>query len=213
MGLTESEMPSNKMSMEELERANSYWETGATCHDMMIAAKQAAHVVKSVRELAQTSQNKSLIFIKETISEALVLLSSSLRQITVQLNLPDQAKIIANKGELVQIWTNLIKNAYESMIQAKIEHPTLKISYAIEDNRINISIEDNGPGIPQHILPKLFQPHITSKSNGMFIGLGLGLTIVHRIVTSYQGAIKVESIPGHTVFVVSFPIGEIHGKS
>ncbi len=208
MGLADEELPKKKASTEEVERFNNYWETGATCHDMLIAAQQAAHVVKSVKELAQHSQQKSLHTIEESIQESIVLLHIALRQINFQLDIADNILVLANKGELVQVWTNLLKNAYESLIQAKIEHPEIKISVNKEENYAVITITDNGPGIPRDLLPKLFQPHITTKSNGQFIGLGLGLTIVHRIVTSYHGTIKVESVPGRTVFAIHLPIAE-----
>ncbi|NUM37072.1 MAG: cyclic nucleotide-binding domain-containing protein [Candidatus Brocadiae bacterium] len=208
IGISDQDLPSKKASLEEIHRLGTYWETGATCHDMLIAAKQAAHVVKSVRELARRSQNKTWQNVNESIEEALILLHSSLRQISVYLDLQNKEKIFVNKGDLVQIWTNIIKNAYESLMQSKTSQSEIKIGTISRENHILISIQDNGPGIPPDLMSKLFQPHITTKFHSQSSGLGLGLTIIHRLVSGYGGSIKVESEPGKTIFTVIFPVGE-----
>jgi signal transduction histidine kinase len=67
-------------------------------------------------------------------------------------------------------------------------------------------VEDNGPGIPKSLRQKIFQPNVTTKVNGLTFGLGLGLSIVQRIVESYNGEISVESEEGKTTFTVNIPI-------
>jgi len=75
-----------------------------------------------------------------------------------------------------------------------------------KENEIEIQVIDNGPGIPKEVLPKIFEPSFTTKSNGLSFGLGLGLPTVQRLVESYNGKIKVETKPGNTTFTVSIPI-------
>ncbi len=186
---------------------NYYWEIGATLYDMAIAAHHAAYVVKSVKLLAtEESEAATHVDVNGTINEAIALLRSPLRKIQVEFKLSDIPAIAANSGELVQVWTNLINNAIESMAGAGIEDGRLTVRSSRSKHAICVTVEDNGPGIPKEILPKIFQPNFTTKEKGLQFGLGLGLTIVERIVNSYGGEIEVKSKAGATKFTVKLPI-------
>jgi hypothetical protein len=71
---------------------------------------------------------------------------------------------------------------------------------------VTVSITDNGPGIPENLRDKIFQPSFTTKKEGLSFGLGLGLSIVQKIVETYRGGISVESRPGRTTFTVQIPV-------
>ena len=200
-------------SQSNIQTTHLFWEIGATLHDMSIASQQAAHVVNSVRELAQKSERKSNQNVNESINEALILLQSCTRSVNVKLNLASIPLIEADKGELVQIWSNIIKNACDSMAQAKTINPELRISSFGKEGKIVVKIQDNGPGISKNLLPKIFQPNVTTKVNGLSFGLGLGLTIVQRLVGSYGGSISVKSNPGKTTFIVKLPGGGQNEKT
>jgi signal transduction histidine kinase len=77
----------------------------------------------------------------------------------------------------------------------------LSVSITLSPNGYNVSIQDNGKGIPEEYLPKLFEPFFTSKKNGM----GLGLAACHSIIESHKGTIHVESkVDKGSNFVISF---------
>ncbi len=101
----------------------------------------------------------------------------------------------------------MIKSLGESMQNADTPHPELVIAGARETGGVHISVQDNGPGIEPELLPRIFRPNVTTKTNGLSFGLGLGLTIVERLITSYRGSISVKSSPSHTVFSVHLPEG------
>ena len=105
-------------------------------------------------------------------------------------------------GELNQVWTNLIDNALDAM------EPNGKGTLIIKTERdrtfVQVSIIDDGPGIPEDILSRIFDPFFTTKEIGK--GTGMGLEVVQRIVHQHKGTIKVRSEPGKTAFIVCFPI-------
>lgn len=190
----------------EVDTGHRYWEFGAVFHDMRLAARHATHVVHSMKVLgAQHAPRRPGVDINESIHESMALLRSQLRPISVNLMLGVLPTITASTGELVQMWTNLIKNACESMQQASTTAPELTIRTKAENAHIHVEIADNGPGIPTDVLPRIFQPNVTTKVGGLSFGLGLGLTIVDRLVNDYDGTIRVDSIPGRTVFSVELP--------
>ncbi len=190
------------------ENVYRYWELGATFHDMLVAADQTSHVVHSIRTLgAQHSQRQPGVDINETIKETITLIRHRLRDIQVDLNLHSLPPVEANKGELIQLWMNLLQNAIEAIKQVPDKKGQIKINSKLTKDFIKVEIRDNGPGIPEEIKNKIFQPNVTTKVSGLSFGLGLGLTIVQRIVTNYNGTIDVTSSKKGTCFIIKIPIG------
>ncbi len=105
-------------------------------------------------------------------------------------------------GDLNQVWTNIIDNA----IQAMDGHGTLTIRTAREnDQMIRVEICDDGPGIPEDIIDRIFTPFFTTKPFGE--GTGLGLDLAWRIVVEKHGGnLSVQSQPGDTRFIVCLPL-------
>ncbi len=105
-------------------------------------------------------------------------------------------------GELNQVWTNLIDNALDAMeVNGK---GVLHIKTGRAKDCVEVTITDDGPGIPDEVKNRIFDPFFTTKAVGK--GTGLGLDVVTKIVKQHKGAIKVNSQPGKTSFTVAFPI-------
>lgn len=115
----------------------------------------------------------------------------------------DVPGITAYGSELNQVWTNLIDNAIDAMS----EGGTLKVRTQREPTDLLVEIRDNGPGIPEDVRARIFEPFFTMKPVGE--GTGLGLDTVARIVRKHRGNIRVESKPGDTCFQVRLPL--MHG--
>jgi signal transduction histidine kinase len=110
-------------------------------------------------------------------------------------------KIPAFPGELNQVWTNLIDNAVSAMNGSG----TLTIRTASDRDRLLIEFGDTGPGVPDEIRDRIFEPFFSTKPVGQ--GTGLGLDISYRIVvTRHHGDLRVESVPGDTRFRVWLPL-------
>jgi signal transduction histidine kinase len=123
----------------------------------------------------------------------------NLQHIRVQKNYPDYTiEIEVDRSKLIIAFTNLVINAIEAMETNKGE---LNVSISALPTAYSVSIRDNGKGIPDEFLPKLFEPFFTSKKNGM----GLGLAACYSIIESHKGTIEVETkVDKGSNFIISF---------
>jgi len=118
--------------------------------------------------------------------------------------------------DIVRVLLNLYNNAFYAVSQkhtstgsalkeSKEYQPTVSVSTKKMDNKILISVKDNGNGIPQKIADKIFQPFFTTKPTGQ--GTGLGLSLAYDIAKAHGGEIKVETEEGKgSEFIISLPI-------
>ncbi len=105
-----------------------------------------------------------------------------------------------DRTQLIRVITNLVKNAIQAVPEVK--DPRILVSVSSVDDKVQISVADNGLGIQESMKEKIFEPKFTTKSSGM----GLGLGMVKNIVETYGGSIDFTSQPGKgTVFTITFP--------
>jgi two-component system nitrogen regulation sensor histidine kinase GlnL len=119
----------------------------------------------------------------------------------------------ANRDQLIQVFLNLVKNAAEALETTKDPEivfrtafrPGIRLSMPGSRSRVSLPLEfsviDNGPGVPEDLMPYLFDPFVTSKTNGT----GLGLALVAKIIGDHGGVIECESQPRRTVFRILMP--------
>jgi len=171
------------------------------------AAKRINTLVTSVKGYTHMDQapEKQLTDIHVGIRNTLTMLNHKLKKNGIKLiesfdaQLP-QASIFIS--EMNQVWTNVIDNAIDAM-EGRTNN-TLEIKTEKKGSFINVSIIDNGPGIPKEIQDKIFDPFFTTKSIGK--GTGLGLEVVRQIINQHNGKVYVDSNPGRTEFIICFPI-------
>lgn len=167
------------------------------------AIRNVVRIVKALKSYSHLDQSKTLspANITEGLETTLVILHNQLKYgIEVVRNFSEIPAVVCNQDELNQVWTNLIQNA----IQALKGDGKIEISVFPSGDRVVVQIEDNGPGIPQKIQDRIWDPFFTTKDQGE--GTGLGLGIVKGIVEKHKGKISLTSVPGKTIFRVELPL-------
>ena len=116
----------------------------------------------------------------------------------------DLPKIVAHKGQLEQVFINLVRNAIEAMQADKNDHRVLQVrSERQGDNEITLSVEDSGPGIEPKHAENIFDAFITTKPHGM----GLGLALCRMIIERHSGELSVSpAYPRGSIFHIVLPI-------
>jgi two-component system, NtrC family, sensor kinase len=195
-----------------------------------ISAERVSKIVKSLKSYMHFDSSEEMVpaALHETIETVLTILHSKLKAgIEVQTHYEAIPFIYCFPDELGQIITNLIHNSIQALdgtgkisIEVKTigipdlqsihspfpismdDHNSFDEKY-IFDKFLTLSIEDNGPGIPEEIQKKIFEPFFTTKKAGE--GSGLGLHIIRKIIDKHNGYLELFSKPGSTKFVVGIP--------
>jgi two-component system nitrogen regulation sensor histidine kinase GlnL len=128
---------------------------------------------------------------------------------------PSLPPVFANRDQLIQVFLNLVKNATEAIGEGATDgeiqistafRPGVRLSLPGSKSRVSLPLEfcvkDNGPGVPEDLMPHLFDPFVTTKPTGS----GLGLALVAKIIGDHGGIIECESQQRHTVFRVLMPM-------
>jgi two-component system NtrC family sensor kinase len=190
--------------------------------DMIEAAASGAsrEHVRLMREAVATAQSivrglltfarkmpleKSRVDMTELIERVLALTGGDLHVAAVRVHRdlgPGLPPVWADVNQLQQVLVNLVTNARQAL--AEVDDRQLYISaHHAEPDRLRIQVEDTGPGIPADILPKVFDPFVTTKQEGT----GLGLSISYGIVREHGGTLTVESTVGKgTIFTIELPV-------
>lgn len=176
--------------------------------DIIKYTENASNIVKELSSYSRSTSNtgNSTVDLSSVIKDSLKMAkhSESFKSIELVTDLQKDCSIIANSGEMQQIFVNLIVNAMHA-IEGK---GTLTLRCRNEGTFIRSEVTDTGCGISEENFSQIFDPFFTTKPVDK--GTGLGLYVVYKILTKYKGSIEVKSTVGQgTTFILKFPSGAI----
>ncbi|EQB39752.1 hypothetical protein M947_04040 [Sulfurimonas hongkongensis] len=146
---------------------------------------------------------KEVFCVERACRDALFIVESSLKHnhIKVEFEVLDELKILGHKNEYSQVVLNIINNAKNILLEKKIKEPLIKIEIKEGDNFAIVKIWDNGGGIPDEFLDKVFEPYFTTrhKTQGTGIGLYMSKNIIEK---NMQGYLNVKNIGDGACFTI-----------
>ncbi len=185
--------------------------------DLKIISDEIERATTILRSLSpappatQTSiQNESQepVAINQTVSEIVRMALGTLfapNRINVQIDLdPSIPPLHLNRDKLKQILLNLTKNAVEAMPQGGRLIFSTRLEVGDNDSRVAIHVQDSGPGLPEAVQARLFEPQPSTKGSEH---AGLGLAISRSLARALEGDIQCQSSPAGTVFTILLPAG------
>ena len=175
------------------------------------SADKAGKICAAMLGLARGESTLQDVTVQKLIDEVLLVMARDPQKdgLALRVQITPGLKVHADPVQLEQVLLNLLINARHAM-SARGGSLTIRGTQVEERNEIRLQVIDTGPGIPEKLLPKIFQPFFTTKGTakrGEAKGTGLGLSICKEIVEHHKGRIEVESTVGKgTTFTICLPM-------
>jgi C4-dicarboxylate-specific signal transduction histidine kinase len=181
------------------------FELGASLYSIQLADERITRLVKSLKSYSrQDEAGQTMVQVGDCIRDTLVVLNHKVKQHRLSLEVPALPELPGRPGEINQILTNLITNACEATPAGK----RIVLRAGTDERFLWVEVEDEGHGIPEELLDRIFEPNVTTKSGGGQYGLGLGLAISRDLAMQYQGSLRAwNGKAGGAVFRLELPLG------
>lgn len=168
---------------------------------------RTANIISSLKTFTSPSENiDTYIDVRECMESSIVLLKRKLadHNVTIVRKFEHKSRVLANAGQLSQVFINLIDNAIYALKDVKGARE-ISITTSQQEGELSVRLRDNGTGISPESLSHIFEPFYTTKETGA--GVGLGLSISFSIIEKHKGKIACVSKKGEgTEFTVTLPI-------
>ncbi|MGF6767534.1 putative ATPase/signal transduction histidine kinase [Paraburkholderia sp. GAS199] len=181
----------------------------AGLRDIVKDGKRAGEIIRALQSLAKEEAPSYLpTLIDSVIREVFELAAVEVEQrgLIVKLDLAVDRTVMADRVQLQQVLFNLVMNAADAMRHLDARQRQLRVSSCVSDQgSVIVSVQDNGTGIDDATMARIFDAFFTTKTTGM----GMGLAICKSIVEAHGGTLTAgPGYPGGTVFVFTLPIGD-----
>jgi len=161
--------------------------------------------IDDFRSFFKPDKSKELVNLTVPIVKALSIVEISMKNkgIKISTDYQDNDELEIYQNEVVQVILNILKNSEDNFIERDISNPVIEITTKKQHNKLIIKISDNGKGIEENILPKIFDPYFSIKSEKN--GTGLGLYMSKVIIEEHNnGELNVQNHPNGVAFDIVF---------
>jgi CheY-like chemotaxis protein len=167
--------------------------------------ERVAAVVRQLRASSRPEvERRGPVDLRKVLESAIRVVHNEMRhRARLTTTLGEVPLVDGNAQRLEQVFLNLLVNATQALPEGRPGNEIAVAAGRAPDGQAVVEVTDNGGGIAPEVLPRIFDPFFTTKQVG--VGMGLGLSICHGIVTSHGGSIKVDCKGGRTTFRVALP--------
>ncbi|MGF6573845.1 two-component system, sensor histidine kinase PhcS [Paraburkholderia fungorum] len=174
--------------------------TEPTLQECLVDAKQGMqriqHIVSDLKTFAYRKPGAEAevgtpFLFEKALDSSIRLVAHELRGVAVTRDLPMDTLVQGDEAAIIGVLINLLSNAVLAMRKAGTVKPAIHIAVRWEEERLHITVKDNGPGIPGENLARVFEPFFTTRDIGQ--GLGLGLSISYAVIERHGGLLFAES--------------------
>lgn len=172
-----------------------------SARDNLLSIETISKIVRALKAYTYLDQSQErTVDLNEDLENTLTILHSHIpANITVVRQFGELPAITCQGSELNQVWTNVIQNALQALEESG---GTVTIDTSADAHHLRVKIIDNGPGIPDDMKAKVFDPFFTTHRGKK---RGLGLSIAQQIINRHHGRITIESVPGYTCVEMALP--------
>ncbi|MFL9894194.1 sensor histidine kinase [Paraburkholderia sp. RL17-381-BIF-C] len=174
--------------------------TEPTLQECLVDARQGMqriqHIVSDLKTFAyrrpgaEAEAGTPFLF-EKALDSAIRLIAHELRGVAVTRELPADTLVLGDEAAIIGVLINLLSNSVLAMRNAGTAGPTIHISVKWSEQRLHVTVRDNGPGIADEHLARVFEPFFTTRDVGQ--GLGLGLSISYAVIERHGGLLYAES--------------------
>ena len=184
-------------------------ETKKSMHGVLEQTQHLSNTIETFRDFIKGSKETKDVVLQDTIKNSIHIVSATLKNnyINVEQNLDNDNSILINivENELTQVLINVINNAKDALLTKGSEDKKIIIALQKKSDYALITIEDNAGGIPENILPRIFEPYFTTKHPTQ--GTGLGLHISYKIITeTLSGKLYAQNTQNGAKFFIELPL-------
>ncbi len=174
--------------------------------------ERMAKIIHPLKEFSRKSSGQPETVCLQAVRDgAMSIMYGRLNKQGAEISWPphlEKIYVMADMVRLEQVIVNLISNALQAMDE--VEHKRIEIDVQQQSDTLTIRVRDFGPGIPADELGRVFEPFFTTKQAGQ--GLGLGLSISHRIIENLNGRLSVANhLEGGAIFIIELPLAQVAG--
>ena len=174
-------------------------------NDCKVVINRMSKTIDDFRDFFKPSREKSDFYIEDTVNEAIFIIKETLKSHNIKINFNNKQSIIINgyPNEILQVILNILNNAKDVLISKNVPEKKIEINISSSGNQVKISICDNGGGINENILDKIFDPYFTTKHSKQ--GTGIGLYMSKKIIEQNGGSIEVINKKAGACFMIKLP--------
>ena len=167
-------------------------------------------IIKGLKNFSRSDDKETLIRsdLKDLLDEAFLLTIESIKIKGIFIDtsgFDGRYLILCHPVQIVQVFVNLLKNACDALEHTR--QPVIKIGTELSGENVKIYFEDNGPGVPEEVQSKIFNPFFTTKPTGK--GTGLGLSLSHHIIHRHDGKLFLDLNKGPSCFCIELRTNQI----